>query len=345
MVNGIPVVKVGIQNGQISFLGWPNISVTSVTIPNGVVSIGKYAFYGCDNLVSVSIPASVTSIGDYAFYSCTSLSSITVDSSNPSYSSDADGVLFNKDKTALIQYPVGRMSNSYSIPESVSRIESLAFHLCSNLVSVTIPNRLTSIGDSAFLSCINLAGVFMPNGVASIGNHAFAYCYGLINLILPSGVTSIASYAFTQCYQLASITIPSSVNWIGEGAFSGCTNLARAIFQGNAPSASSSSFSYTSTKIYYYPGKSGWGSSFAGQPTTQIISPSIKSIDLSASGVIQLSWLAIPDVKYTIQTTDNLANPFVARYTKNATNFLETWSDPESDSSGMRFYRVSLVQP
>jgi hypothetical protein len=78
----------------------------SVTIQNGVASIGEWTFYGCSNLTSMTIPESVTSIGTYAFKNCSSLTAINVDSNNPNYSS-VDGILFNKDQTALIQYPIG----------------------------------------------------------------------------------------------------------------------------------------------------------------------------------------------------------------------------------------------
>ncbi|MCI6770805.1 MAG: leucine-rich repeat domain-containing protein, partial [Oscillospiraceae bacterium] len=91
--------------------------LTSVTIGDSVTSIGNYAFWSCDSLTSITIPDSVTSIGDGAFESCDSLTSITVDSANKYYSDDGYGVLFNKDKTTLIQYPIGNSRSSYSIPD------------------------------------------------------------------------------------------------------------------------------------------------------------------------------------------------------------------------------------
>lgn len=79
------------------------MDLTSVTIPNGVTSIGEQAFF-ISRLTSVELPASVTSIGQQAFDACYSLASITVDSDNMAFSSE-DGVLFDKAKATLLQYP------------------------------------------------------------------------------------------------------------------------------------------------------------------------------------------------------------------------------------------------
>jgi hypothetical protein len=94
----------------------------------------------------------------------------------------------------------------------------------------------------------------------------FRYC-GLTSIMIPQSVTSIGSSAFEYCDSLTSITIPNSVTSIGSSAFADCTGLKAAYFQGNAPSADCTVFQGDSVTVYYLPGMTGWGSSFACVPT------------------------------------------------------------------------------
>lgn len=113
-----------------------------------VTTIGDSAFAGCENLKSVAIHDSITTIGDNAFAWCDSLESITVAEENEYYSSDEYGVLFNKDKTELVQYPAGRRYAHYIIPESVTSVEDNAF--CSPtlyLSSIVIPESVVRFGE------------------------------------------------------------------------------------------------------------------------------------------------------------------------------------------------------
>ncbi len=95
-------------------------SLTALSIPDSVVSIKENSFGFCDNLTYVTIGKSLVSFNDFSFYWCTKLTSIKVDDNN-TYFSDIDGVLFNKDCTELIQYPTGRIDESYSIPNTVQK--------------------------------------------------------------------------------------------------------------------------------------------------------------------------------------------------------------------------------
>ena len=178
-------------------------SLTSVTIPDSVTSIGRFAFSNCTSLTSVTIPGSVTSIGLYAFASCTSLTGIWVAEGNSHYANDASGVLFNKDKTTLVQCP-GAFA-AYTIPDSVTSIGDNTFDHCTSLTSVTIPDSVTSIGEWAFYWCTSLTSVTIPDSVTSIGDNTFDHCTSLTSVTIPDGVTSIGWRAFSNCTSLTDV--------------------------------------------------------------------------------------------------------------------------------------------
>ena len=215
-------------------------SLTSVTIPDSVTSIGEYAFSGCASLTSVTIPDSVKSIGYLAFSSCDNLKNITVNSNNNNYSSQ-DGVLFNKNKTTLIQYPIGNTRTSYTIPDSVTSIGDYAFYYCKKLTSITIPDSVTSIGSSAFCYCTSLSSVTIPDSVTSIGKSAFYGC-SLENVVIGNGVTSLNGFDFDE--NLKSITIGNGVTSIGDCAFDGCSSLTSVTIGNSVTSIGDDAFQY-----------------------------------------------------------------------------------------------------
>ena len=234
-INGYPVTSIG----NLAFAYCTNL--TGVTIGDSVTSIGDYAFYSCTSLTSVTIGNGVTSIGDGAFLYCSSLTAITVAALNPAYSS-ADGILFDKNQTLLIQCPGGE-AGIVVIPNGVTSIGDEAFLYCANLTGVTIPNTVTSIGDEAFELCSSLTTVLMSSNLTSIGNYAFHDCYDLTNVTIPNSVTSIGDEAFAFCYDLTSITIPNGVTSIGDGAFFYCSSLTSVTIPNSVTSIGNSAFS------------------------------------------------------------------------------------------------------
>ena len=202
------VIEPGVTSiGSLAFYECSNL--TSITIPSGLTSIGDYAFWNCTGLTSITIPSSVTSIGVNVFYNCTGLTDITVDSNNSSFCSES-GVLFNKDKTTLIYYPLGKNDSSYTIPDGVTVIEQYAFYCNSKLTSVTIPSGVTSIGEMAFRECSGLTSVIVPSSVTSIEYNAFWCCFNLI-IYIPGGIT-IGIDAFYSTAAKITYTVDSSNN-------------------------------------------------------------------------------------------------------------------------------------
>ena len=145
-------------------------SLTSVTISDSVTSIGDYAFRYCASLASVAIPNGVTSIGWYAFNDCDSLETLTVAPGNPVYRS-AGNCIIETETGTLIQ----GCSNSV-IPSdgSVTSIEDYAFAGCTSLTSVTIPDSVTSIGSGAFSGCTAEIIWGGTPAITEIGGYAFA---------------------------------------------------------------------------------------------------------------------------------------------------------------------------
>ena len=218
--------------GKYAFSGCTGL--TSITLPNSVTSIGEYAFFGCSNLTSVNIPDGVTSIGDYTFYNCALLTSINIPAGVTSVGTCA---FYNCSRLTSINIPDGVTSikdgsfcdcsrlTSINIPEGVTTIGNSAFAGCSRLTSINIPEGVTSIGNNVFNGCSNLTSVEIPEVVTSIGNYAFNGCSKLTSVEIPKGVTSIGDEAFYGCTSLTSIEIPKGVTSIGNEAFYGCTSL------------------------------------------------------------------------------------------------------------------------
>jgi len=136
---------------------WDNTSLTEVSLPSSVISIGYSAFKDCTHLNSIIITSSITSIGKYSFKNSSSL--INVDENNPNYSS-IDGVLYNKDKTTIIQCPTSK-TGSFIIPSSVNFIGISAFENCKGLTSLTIPVSVKSIDADAFSGSKGLISIYV----------------------------------------------------------------------------------------------------------------------------------------------------------------------------------------
>ena len=269
-INGITVAHIGNCAFAIED------ELTSVTIPDSVISIGREAFVFCDGLVSIDIPSSVSSFGEGPFKGCALLESINVAAGNPDFCSDG-GVLFNKTKTEIVQFPAGSSTVNYTIPSSVTSVRKNAFGYCDKLESVAIPSSVTDLGEGPFMGCYDLesfdveasnpyyctvGGIIfnktqtalirypagkdattytIPGSVTEIGIAAFAHSF-LVNVVIPDSVSSIGSDAFWNNYFLDSVTIPENVNSILDYTFAYCHSMSRANIPSTVTSISSSAF-------------------------------------------------------------------------------------------------------
>ena len=234
-----------IPEGVINIVDWAFAAseIANVIIPDSVVTIGEQAFAYCKSLTSIKIPVGVETIGQNAFEICSVLSNITVDEQNSNYSSDNYGVLFNKDKTMLVQYPIGNSRNSYNIPDSVTLINDYAFYKSSNLAEVSIPEGVVTIDFAAFSGCENLTDIKLPDSLIEIGGYAFESCTSLTDIKIPDGVTTLDNCAFIGCKNLKEVVISDSVTELNYNVFSVCKSLQK-VFAPGVEFVGSDVFSY-----------------------------------------------------------------------------------------------------
>ena len=228
----------GVTNiGTFAFLFCEGLA--HINLPNNVATVGDGAFAGCSSMTNVVIGSSVSSIGADAFSSSV-LSAISVSEDNPHYS-DRDGILFNKDQTALLQYPRRRPGNHYTILSGVTTIGKSAFDSCSALVSITIADSVASIGHNAFRSCASLTSLAIPDDIASIGDYTFYYCTSLTSLFFKGNVPTLGGNVFDY--------VPATVYYLPGTAGWGETLGGRPTLCWNPTVANDSSFGFATNRF------------------------------------------------------------------------------------------------
>ncbi len=210
-------------------------NLTSVTLPEGLASIGVYAFAQCTSLSGITIPKSVTRIDQCAFQYCSSLTEIIlpegiteIAAGTFNYCSSLSDIVLPESVTKLGLSSISfcKSLKSIILPENLTEIGDHAFNYCPKLTSINFPKSLTTIGKGAFHTCMSLTGIRIPDGVTSIGPEAFINCESLRTITIPEGVNEIADELFINCTGLTSVTIPDGVTRIGDEAFYCCSSLA-----------------------------------------------------------------------------------------------------------------------
>lgn len=212
------------MNSNMQFIGngaFQGTNLRSITLKSKVTYIGNRVFANCEKLKSINIPSSVKGINPGAFNNCVSLQKINVAAGNANYCS-ADGVLYDKSKTKLIQYPLHKTSSSFRTPGSLKYIRSNAFSGNSYLRSVTI--SADSIGKYAFSDMKNLRSVTILSGTKKIESGVFSENKKLTRIEVPDSVTSIGSRAFATT-KIQTVHIPSSLVSLSGDAFEKCNSL------------------------------------------------------------------------------------------------------------------------
>lgn len=208
-INGFPVVAIN----ALVFRDSP--SITSVTFPSTLQSIGGGAFYGCTGLTSITIPESVTDIGQDAFEYCTGLRKITINARNVSLNG-----AFNNCGSEL--------GCTVELGPNCETAGYTAFDN-SNITEVIVGSSTKDIGD-LFYNAPKLSKVtFRGDALETVGSWAFAICSSLKQINLPSSLKTLGNASFYRCTSLASITLPENLTRIEYDAFGDCTMLSSVV--------------------------------------------------------------------------------------------------------------------
>lgn len=194
-------------------------ALTAITIPEGVETLGDECFYNCP-ISEITIPASITAVGAGAF-SGTNLTEFKVAAGSKSFTVQ-DGILYNADKTLLVEFPAKSTITEYTLPAATLGICGEAFDR-TGIQKITVGSKFRAIDGFAFCKS-KLAEINMPESLVFIGEQAFAGT-NLTKVVLPSALPLIQNAAFAECKSLSEVTIPSSVKNIQIRAFYGCTSL------------------------------------------------------------------------------------------------------------------------
>ncbi len=247
----------------------------------------------------------------------------------------------------------------------VTSIGDRAFSDLSSLTGVMIPDCVTNLGEAAFSVCTNLITVTIGNGIASIRGGGgtgwwgtFQWCTSLSRITIPDNVTAIgdgelhlggALGAFYGCSSLTNVTVGKGLGYLGTGAFNYCSNLVGVYFQGDAPTPGVNYFGedifhYTDSAILYYlPGTTGWGPTYAGRPT-MLWNPQVQTADESF-GVRQnrlgFNVTGTAGIPMVIEACSNLSTgSWFPLQNCTLTNGSLYFSDPQLATNPARFYRL-----
>ncbi|KAK8883816.1 hypothetical protein M9Y10_042915 [Tritrichomonas musculus] len=232
--------------------------IRSVTIEEGITTIGSYSFYMFSNFETITIPQSVISIRPCAFSNCTKMTSFQI----PETITILERGLFvgcSKLVSINIHENVSQIESkvfsrctsieTILLPEGLERLGSYAFYECSKLKSISIPENITIIEEYLFSGCSMLISVIFEGNITQIQSFSFYYCDHLQNISFPKSLTEIGGFSFYNCDSLLSISIPEKVTKIAIDLFSSTNSLQTVEFLGNVTSIEWGAFHYCSSLL------------------------------------------------------------------------------------------------
>lgn len=198
----------GGENGSAPWYSQRDL-IKSVTVWDGITTLGDYAFFNCRSLTDVTLPSGLQAVGDNVFSNCRALTEIEL----PARISSLGTGIFSGCNTL----------ETVTLPVSITELPASTFSGCIRLKTVELPISLTALGNDAFFGCRALSEITLPSGLLTVGDNAFYSCAALTEIVLPIGVQSVGSEAFVSCGQLQSLFLPNTLTAIGDRVLTNTT--------------------------------------------------------------------------------------------------------------------------
>ena len=195
-----------------------NSNITDYKVKNGTKMICDSAFKKCTSIKNLTMPNSVVSIGKFMCLGLEKLESVVL----------SDKIR----KTPMSSFENCKSLVNVRLPRMLKEIDTMTFEGCTSLENVILPKGLAKIDTAGFENCTSLVSVEMPSRMSKIGTAAFKGCTSLKSITIPKGISEMEMSAFADCTSLESITLSSDTTKFAYSSFENCSALKDVYFQG-----------------------------------------------------------------------------------------------------------------
>ena len=305
-------------------LFWDNQVIEEVILPDTLVNISGDTFYNSSNLRKVNIPKSVKFMGNNPFAGCPN---IEVINESP-YFNLVDGILYNKDFTRLIYYPISKKDDRYEIKEGCRILGKHSFYLCDNLKEVVIPSSIIKLENNPFSGCnqitLNNKSPYYHVDDSVIYDRDYSSVIGCLNSIdtdclVLKDVKRICRNSFWNCKGIRKIVFPKTLEDIGYNPFVSCSNIE---FESNSDKYivyNNALFTGDKSKLVCYPAKYAIGEVHLPDETITLERGAF-------SGCDKISSIHLHNVSIISKTCFTNCNSLVSVYCSDLVTYIGEWA-------------------
>jgi DNA modification methylase len=305
-------------------LFWDNQVIEEVILPDTLVNISGDTFYNSASLKKVNIPKNVKFMGNNPFAGCPN---IEVINESP-YFNLVDGILYNRDFTRLIYYPISKKDDRYEIKEGCRILGKHSFYLCDNLKEVVIPSSIIKLENNPFSGCnqitLNNKSPYYHVEDSVIYDRDYSSVIGCLNSIdtdclVLKDVKRICRNSFWNCKGIRKIVFPKTLEDIGYNPFVSCSNIE---FESNSDKYivyNNALFTADKSKLVCYPAKYAIGEVHLPDETITLERGAF-------SGCDKLSNIHLHNVSIISKTCFTNCNSLVSVYCSDLVTYIGEWA-------------------